>query len=140
MWFCFKNAFLSVVHKDCKPDELLVRARVAGHIEAVFPHAKVRKTYRTDYLFRAVVKREEVGRVLTEVAMAYAAPNFKNSVKNDALHTAYNGVWGVMARLQETQPYADGPRVVPKARQRKLPAFENPVCPDDQMDYQHRIG
>ena len=25
MWICLNNAFLSIVHKDCAPDELLVR-------------------------------------------------------------------------------------------------------------------
>ena len=137
MWICLKSAFLSVVHKDCQPDELLVRARVAGHIESVFPGAVVRRTYSTDYLFRAVVKREEVARALTEVVMDYQAPNFKNSVKDHTLHGAYNNVWSTMARLQETPPYSPGPRsgapkgqrAAPKAanpRQRRLAAFDEP--------------
>ena len=121
MWFCFKSAFLSVVHKDCKADELLVRARVAGHIESVFPSAKVRETYGTDYLFRAVVKRKEVGRVLTDIAFHYKEPNFKNSVTDDALHTAYSRVWSVMAGLQESRPYASGPVL----KQNQLEAFSD---------------
>jgi hypothetical protein len=109
MWMCFKTGFLSIVHKDCKADELLVRARVAGHIEATFPNAKVRKTFGTDYSYRAVIKRKELGRVMTEMAHSYMADNFKNSVEDDDLHDAYTSVWAVMARMQETRPYAKGP-------------------------------
>ena len=32
MWICLNNAFLSVVSKDCRPDELLVRARRKGEL------------------------------------------------------------------------------------------------------------
>ena len=140
MWLCFKTGFLSIVHKDCKADELLVRARVSGHIEAVFPSAKVRKTYGTDYLYRAVIKRKELGRVMTEIAHGYKADNFKNSVRDDDLHRAYNGVWGVMAKLQETPPYCAGPRTPP--RQSKLALDTGIRDPDlcDQTDFQYRIG
>jgi len=123
MWFCFKDAFVSIVHKDCKADELLVRARVEGHIEAVFPNAKVRKTYGTDYLFRAVIKRKEVGRVLTNIAFHYSEPNFKNSVRDDDLHHAYSAVWGVMSRLQESLPYSRGP--AGSALQSEMDSFYN---------------
>lgn len=106
MWICSKDGFLSIVHKDCKADELLVRARVAGHIESVFPNAKVRETPGNDYLYRAVIKRKEFGRVMTDIGHHYNEPNFKNSVKDDELHHAYNQVWHVMAKLQKILPFS----------------------------------
>lgn len=39
MWVFLNNSFLSIVaHRD-KPDVLIVRARRAGDIEAIFPQA-----------------------------------------------------------------------------------------------------
>lgn len=106
MWICAKDGFLSIVHKDCKADELLVRARAPGHIESVFPHAKVRETPGNDYLYRAVIKRKEFGRVMTEIGYHYKAPNFKNSVTDPELHNAYASVWHVMAKLQSILPFS----------------------------------
>lgn len=106
MWLCLNNAFLSVVSKDCRPDELLVRARVPGHIQAVFPDAKVERTPEHDYLFRARVKRAAISAAFAKMVEGYDADNFKNSVADDKLHDAYAAVWGVMARLQPTPPYS----------------------------------
>ena len=106
MWVCLSKSFLSIVHKECKPDELLVRARVAGHIEAVFPDAVVKKSPGTDYLFRAVLPRSVVAKALADQAMGLTYDNYKNSVKNHAFHDALAAVWGIMARLQPTRPYS----------------------------------
>lgn len=101
MWLCLKDAFLSVVHKDCKPDELMVRARRSGDIEKMFPGAKVKKGGGTDYLYRAVIKREEIAKAMTDYIMNIDASNFKNSVTDDDLHSAYFGVWRSLMALQE---------------------------------------
>lgn len=106
MWICLSDAFLSIVHKDCAEDELLVRARRPGDIEKVFPAAIVRKTVGNDYLFRAVVKRSEVGEALTKLAMSADYDNFKNTVRDNKLHSAYNRIWHVMSPLQPIAPYA----------------------------------
>lgn len=58
MWICLNDAFLSIVRKDCGPNELLVRARREGDIERVFPRVKVEVTPLADYLYRAVPPKE----------------------------------------------------------------------------------
>lgn len=105
MWICLNNAFLSIVHKDCAADELLVRARVEGHIEAVFPDAAVSKTIGNDYLFRAVLPRWKVANAITDLLLTNIYDNFKNSVADDRLHNAYSTVWATMSRLQPIPPY-----------------------------------
>lgn len=105
MWVCLKNSFLSIVDKECKPGELLVRARRPGDIEAVFPAAVVKKSTTTDYAYRAVIKRVDVAEAMTAEVMGIRYPNFKNSVRDDALHNAYAAFWNVHARLQPTAPY-----------------------------------
>jgi hypothetical protein len=106
MWLCLNNAFLSVVHKDCHADELLVRARRAGDIQRVFPKANVRRTVGVDYLYRATMKRSTVAAAMTKMLMEYEADNFKNSVKDNELHNSYMQIWSIMARTQKTPPYA----------------------------------
>lgn len=100
MWICLTDSFLSIVHKDCADDELLVRARRRGDIERVFPHAKVVVNMNTDYMFRARVKRTDVADALMIQAATIDYPNFKNEVADDDLHNAYSSIWNVMFRLQ----------------------------------------
>jgi len=114
MWVMLSGSFLSVVHKDCKPDELLVRARVKGHIEAVFPNAKVSEASHTDYRFRAVLPRSVVAQALSDQAMSLKYDNFKNTVRNNRFHDALASVWHVMARLQPTAPYTGRPQAQPR--------------------------
>ena len=108
MWLCFNNSFLSIVHKDCAPDELLVRARRQGDIEAVFPEATVKRTPGNDYLYRAVVKRDRAAEALAEQAQSIAYGNFKDSVRDRDLHRAYMAVWSAIGRLQPGGPYGGG--------------------------------
>lgn len=107
MWLCLSDAFLSIVHKDCEPDELLVRARRQGDIQKVFPDAKVKKTIGNDYLYRAVVKRTVVADAMSQLALdGINYPNFKNTVRNRPLHNAFNRIWHVIAELQAIAPFS----------------------------------
>lgn len=94
------DAFLSIVAHRRRHDLLMVRARVKGHIERVFPKARVYRTPDRDYLFRACVPRPEVGKAVAKSLREIEYGNFKDSVADDHLHTAYAQVWGTMLRLQ----------------------------------------
>jgi len=109
MWLCLNDAFLSIVHKDCARDELLVRARRKGDIEKLFPGARVDRVTNADYLFRAVVSRKEVEKAVVEETRRIAYSNFKDSVQDRPLHDAYLRVWGTMSTLQPTRPYTGEP-------------------------------
>lgn len=101
MWAFLNNSFLSAVaHRD-QPDALMVRARLRGDIEAVFPDAEVSETPDADYRFRAVVPREQFADVIAETARSIDYSNFKNSVMDERRHDAYLRVWSVMHREQE---------------------------------------
>lgn len=106
MWIMMKDAFFSVVDKECASDELLVRARRPGDIERYFPAVAVRESFGTDYRYRACVKRFEITRVLAEQIDDYSASNFKSSVRDRKLHDAYVSVWHVMEKLQPGGAYA----------------------------------
>ncbi len=100
MWLCINDAFLSIVSKDCARDELLVRARRKGDIEKIFPGARVVVSTKTDYRFRAVVKRNDVADALRMEVSRITYENFKDSVTDKPLHDAYLRVWTVMETLQ----------------------------------------
>lgn len=106
MWLMLNDAFLSFVSKDCKPSELLVRARRPGDIEKIFPNARVTEYDRSDYQFRAVVTRDAVKTALAGEVDRVVYNNFKNSVRDNPLHNAYNAVWSTMAKLQPKAPYS----------------------------------
>lgn len=106
MWIMFNNAFLSVVDKAPDPTQLVVRARVEGHIEAVFPNAQVIRDASGDYLFRAFIDRADVADTMFKAVMDINYPNFKNSIKDNRYHDACSRVWGVMSGLQPVRPYS----------------------------------
>ena len=106
MWLCMNSAFLSVVHKDCADDELLVRARREGDVEKVFPDAKVIRSTDSDYLYRAVIPRHEVATAMAAQIQDIDYDNFKSSVNDCSLHRAYVEVWHAMAGLQSPPPYS----------------------------------
>lgn len=116
MWLSLNNAFLSIVQpaaadpKSNNGQVLLVRARIAGHIEAVFPHAEVVQVPGRDYQFRAYIGRAIVADAVAAKINSISYGNFKSSVKNAALHDAYACCWGVMAQEQEVPPYESAPR------------------------------
>jgi hypothetical protein len=100
MWLFFSESFISVVADRDDPKKLLVRARVAGHIEALFPKAKVFQVEGSDYRHRALVSRRTVKQVVARRVEAIDYDNFKNSVSDWELHNSYLRIWGVMRELQ----------------------------------------
>lgn len=101
MWIFLSDTFLSIVDKgDDTGKTLLVRARVAGDIERVFPDAEVIEGAGTDYRFRARIDRSAVAARLAEAASTIDYSNFKASVKDRPRHDAYMRVWDAMYGLQ----------------------------------------
>ena len=107
MWIMLSDAFLSVVRKDCAPGQLLVRARREGDIQRVFgPHVAAERDVNADYLYRAKIAEEEVAEVMRREVLSISYPNFKDSVRDQALHDAYLGCWHALARTQDPPPYS----------------------------------
>jgi hypothetical protein len=79
---------------------LLVRARMNGHIENVFPDANVFTMEAADYKYRALICRDEVQRAITDQISKIDYDNFKNSVGDRQLHDAYLQIWRVMYEFQ----------------------------------------
>jgi hypothetical protein len=83
----------------------LVRARRPGDIEQLFPDAKVSRSPRGDYLYRSIILRSDIAAALARELQDIGYGNFKDSVKDHALHDAYLNTWTKMLRLQPSAPY-----------------------------------
>lgn len=101
MWILMNNSMLSIIRHRDRPDDLLVRARLAGDIERVFPDAQVVEGAGSDYRFRATVPRSTVAEAVSRRLRDIDYGNFKNSVREPARHGAYFDVWHALYGLQE---------------------------------------
>lgn len=105
MWVFLKDSFLSIVEdiSDIGGNTLLVRARIKGDIEKVFPDVKVKRTTKNDYLFRAWVERNEVAHVMAQQVQGIVYSNFKDEVKkhDKSRMPIYHRVWAEMADMQD---------------------------------------
>lgn len=100
MWIFSSGAFVSVVADRDNTKNLLVRARVDGHIEHLFPKVKVFQIEGSDYLYRSLVSRKAVAEMVAKQVGSIEYDNFKNSVPDPAYHAACLLVWSDMNRLQ----------------------------------------
>jgi hypothetical protein len=81
MWICLSNSFLSIVEDfTCRstPPDLLVRARLKGDIETLFPNAEVRVGEGSDYRYRATLPRHVVADTLARKVMPIGYTNFES--------------------------------------------------------------
>jgi hypothetical protein len=103
MWLFTSKSFVSIVVDLNDKTKRLVRARMGGDIEELFPNAVVRKGEGTDYLYRASISVEDVAQKVQECIAGMDYGNFKDSVPPDHenRHDAYMEVWDVMHRHQE---------------------------------------
>jgi hypothetical protein len=103
MWVFLNNSFFSAVAHPTKPRLLVVRGRLRGDLQAIWPGRKVYETPGRDYRFRVFIDRDVLAKTLAEAARNISYGNFKDSVKDRKRHDAYLGVWGVMARAQDDE-------------------------------------
>lgn len=117
MWIFLNNAFFSIVAISPRANDLppavarerasflLVRARIEGDIERVFPNAEVRRTDTRDYRYRAFVPREAVAQRMAATVDAIDYHNFKGSIALDdeGRHNAYLSVWQVLYNAQRRE-------------------------------------
>jgi len=119
VWVCLNDAFFSAVSKDCKPSEVMIRARREGDLEKVFNDEVLLSTHgfrpvvvtrytKSDYLFRAAVPRDHLKAALAAEVDRIVYSNFKASTRDPKLHACYNRMWNAHADMQELPPYSHG--------------------------------
>ena len=101
MWIQFNNAFLSIVENRENTTELLVRARVKGDIEKVFPEADVFEDNNADYKYRAFISKAIVAEKIMLKVTEINYDNFKNSVKEIDRKKIYSNIWAELRKIQK---------------------------------------
>ena len=103
MWIALNNSFLSIVENRNNSSELLVRARVKGDIERIFPETETFEDLSADYRYRALIKRDLVAKALASQVSEINYDNFKNSISKDEYqrHDDDLKVWGYLRTLQD---------------------------------------
>ena len=101
MWIQLNNAFLSIVENRKKTTELLVRARVKGDIEKVFPEADVFEDNNADYKYRAFISKVIVAEKIMLKVTEINYDNFKNSVKEIKRKKVYGNIWAELRKFQK---------------------------------------
>ena len=105
MWIFTPTSFVSVVAHRTKPGVLLVRARLEGDLETLFPGCKVEVTPLADYRFRAEIPRGRVADLVREQLTCLDYHNVKAAIPHegdthDLRHTAMNRCWQAMHDAQ----------------------------------------
>jgi len=80
MWIFTQRGFLSIVKHTEKDNLLIVRSRFRGHIEKIFPKARVEEDGSRDYRFRAELPANEASKVIAEMVLTIRYDNFKASL------------------------------------------------------------
>ena len=102
MWVFLNNSFLSIVENRNNKEELLVRSRVRGDIDKIFPDSNIFEMENSDYKYRSYIKKIEVSEKIREIITNINYDNFKNSISKseDQRHSSYLNVWNEMRKLQ----------------------------------------
>jgi hypothetical protein len=100
MWIFHPKGFVSIVTCPEDNSKLLVRGRVAGDVEKMFPNAVVTVTPKRDYRFRAVMSRAAVRNRLRDLVDAIDYDNFKDACPAER-HDSYLDIWTTMYWLQQ---------------------------------------
>lgn len=102
MWIFLQDAFLSISAHEDRPDDLMVRGRVEGDIERVFPDASVEETPDADYRYRAAVPRDEVAQAVADRARGLEYFDFDDAVPDEdrVRQETYTSVWETMSEAQ----------------------------------------
>jgi hypothetical protein len=105
MWLFLPTAMVSIVAHRTKPQHLLVRARLRGDLERLFPGCTVQRTPGADYRFRACIHRNDVARVVSQHLLGMQYDNVKNAIPHGApvhelRHRFMSEVWRAGMRAQ----------------------------------------
>ncbi len=93
MWIYFNNGHWAICKKQCKPGELLIRARRKEDILQFFPDADIKYNTGTDYEYRAGIPVEKIAKFMHDYILQISYPSFKKSAKSHEYHSLLNQVW-----------------------------------------------
>jgi hypothetical protein len=106
-----RTAFISIVDHPQDDRFLVVRGRIAGDIEHVFPEAEVFEKPGADYRFQANVSRERVAHRVAAQVKDIKYESFEPTVEDGDRRQAYIQVWSAMYEEQARRVDAEKARM-----------------------------
>ena len=112
MWIASRFGWVSIVRKGGNGKEWQIRARVRKDLLSLIAAAKLQdqkviETFDSDYRYRIVLEKEQLGRVFEALESSIDYPNFKSvvaKIRGQEKHLqAYHKIWAIMAGLQPRQ-------------------------------------
>jgi len=101
MWIFTQDAYITISQDANERDRFMIRARVKGDIEKLFPKAQVIRMDDADFLFRAFVPKKRVIAVLSRAIGDIEYTSFKGGVTDRCRKYFYDQVWSIMADMQD---------------------------------------
>jgi hypothetical protein len=101
MWITTTKGFFSIVKYDGDTTHFIVRSRVKGDIEAMWPDARVVSWPDRDYAYRARIPIGQVAEAIDLAVQDISYSNFKNAVIDKRRPHDYGLVWLAMANMQD---------------------------------------
>ena len=95
-----RNAFISIVDHPQDDRFLVVRARISGDIEHVFPEAEVFERPGADFRFQATVARDRVAQRVAAQVKEIKYEAFEPAIEDGDRRQAYIQVWSAMYEEQ----------------------------------------
>ena len=103
-----RNAFVSIVDHAQDDRFLVVRGRISGDIEKLFPEAEVFERPGADFRFQASVTRDRVAHRVAHLTKEIHYESFESSIEDPERRQAYIQVWSAMYEEQARRADADG--------------------------------
>jgi len=110
MWIAALTGWYSIVRKGGNGQQWQIRGRVRQDLLNLIAAAKldgqkVIETFDSDYRYRIVVDKEQLGRVFEALESSIDYPNYKSAmgkIRGQEKHLqAYHKIWAIMAGLQD---------------------------------------
>ena len=108
MWVFTKNSYISVVEHRDRPNDVMIRARRRRHLVRLFPkrEKQIVKTPNADYMWRLVVSKKEMAKVLSEYILRNLTyDNFKGAQEMEPDMPEWmeflHAVWHAGYRMQQ---------------------------------------
>lgn len=103
MWIVMNDSFISVVEHNTDEDRVVVRARIEGDLDKIFPEHKqdIIVTTNSDYRFRLLLDKQYVADRIYQRMLDIDYDNFKDSVAESWRKAPYYKIWQIMQEVQE---------------------------------------
>jgi hypothetical protein len=102
-----RNSFISIVDHPTDDRFLVIKGRIGGDIEAIFPESEVFERPGADFRFQTTVSRDRVAHRIAHLVKEIHYETFESSIEDPDRRQAYIQVWSAMYEEQARRTEAE---------------------------------